>query len=360
MPYTWFTFERLGVLDWFAEAACPKKYSVQFVSTTGKVSQPFYFFETIEHPCSTTWQVRRSDFDRMLLDNARSKGADVRQGTTVRELLTDGGRAVGVRAETGGGRSETIRADAVIDASGRDTFLASKLGWKPARPRPDEDRHLLLLPRCEARPRTRRRGDDGRLHPREGVVLVHPAARRRRQRRRSRRGGLPVPRHARPGSDLLARGGRVHLGCGPPARRHAGGAGPRDRRVQLPRRGDRRRRLLPGRRRILVPRPGLLDRRLHGPQERRDGGGRGAPRSRCRWGDRGELRRLRARHAVGARSVPAARAVVLQPDLQLPGLHPGSPRPPPAAGRRPSSATSSRTWDRCSMRSGTSRPARLR
>jgi flavin-dependent dehydrogenase len=130
MPYTWFTFERLGVLDWFEQAACPKKYSVQFVSTTGKVSQPFYFFETIEHPCSTTWQVLRSDFDRMLLDNARAKGADVRQGTTVRELLMEGDRAVGVRVQGAGGGSETFRADAVIDASGRDTFLASKLGWK--------------------------------------------------------------------------------------------------------------------------------------------------------------------------------------------------------------------------------------
>ena len=25
MPYTWFTFNRLGVLDWFEQAACPKK-----------------------------------------------------------------------------------------------------------------------------------------------------------------------------------------------------------------------------------------------------------------------------------------------------------------------------------------------
>ena len=130
MPYTWFTFERLGVLDWFEQAACPKKYSVQFVSTSGKVSQPFYFFETIEHPCSTTWQVRRSDFDRMLLDNARAKGADVRQGTAARELLMDADRAIGVRADVTGSGSETFHADAVIDASGRDTFLASKLGWK--------------------------------------------------------------------------------------------------------------------------------------------------------------------------------------------------------------------------------------
>ena len=130
MPYTWFTFERLGVLDWFEKAACPQKHSVQFVSTTGQVSQPFYFFETIKHPCATTWQVRRSDFDRMLLDNARARGVEVRQGTAVRELLMDGGRAVGVRAGAAGGGSATFRAGAVIDASGRDAFVASKLGWK--------------------------------------------------------------------------------------------------------------------------------------------------------------------------------------------------------------------------------------
>ena len=134
MPYTWFTFERLGVLDWFPTAACPKKYSVQFVSTTGKVSQPFYFFETIKHDCATTWQVLRSDFDRMMLDNARTKGVEVRQGVAVRDLLTQGGRAVGVRGDIQGGGSETFRADAVVDASGRDTLLASKMGWKKRDP----------------------------------------------------------------------------------------------------------------------------------------------------------------------------------------------------------------------------------
>ena len=130
MPYTWFTFERLGVLDWFEQAACPKKHSVQFVSTTGKVSQPFYFFETIKHPCATTWQVRRSDFDRMMLDNARTHGADVHQGVAIREALMDGARIVGVRGDAADGEPKTFHADAVIDASGRDTFLASKLGWK--------------------------------------------------------------------------------------------------------------------------------------------------------------------------------------------------------------------------------------
>ena len=130
MPYTWFTFERLGVLDWFSMVACPKKYSVQFVSTTGKVSQPFYFFETIKHKCSTTWQVVRSDFDRMMLENACAKGVEVVQGVAVRDVITQNGRAVGVRADVKGGGTKIFRADAIADASGRDTLLASKLGWK--------------------------------------------------------------------------------------------------------------------------------------------------------------------------------------------------------------------------------------
>ena len=134
MPYTWFTFERLGVLDWFNKNGCPQKHSVQFVSTSGKVSQPFYFFETIKHDCATTWQVKRSDFDRMLLDNAKAKGADIFQGVTVREPLLDGTRLIGVSAITPDGNTETFHANAIIDATGRDSFLASRFGWKQRDP----------------------------------------------------------------------------------------------------------------------------------------------------------------------------------------------------------------------------------
>ncbi len=129
MPYTWFTFERLGVLDWFRTAACPQKRSVQFVSATGHVSQPFYFFETIKHECATTWQVLRSDFDQMMLDNAATHGVEVHHGVAVRDVVTDNGRIVGVRTNTES-KDETHRAKVVIDATGRDTLLASKFGWK--------------------------------------------------------------------------------------------------------------------------------------------------------------------------------------------------------------------------------------
>ena len=134
MPYTWFTFERLGVLDWFEKAGCPTKHSVQFVSTSGKVSDPFYFFQTIKHPSATTWQVLRSDFDQMMLSNASAKGVEVRHGVTVRDVVTEGDRVVGVRAHQKDGSTEVLHARAVVDATGRDALLASKLGHKKRDP----------------------------------------------------------------------------------------------------------------------------------------------------------------------------------------------------------------------------------
>jgi flavin-dependent dehydrogenase len=131
IPYTWFTLNRLGVVDWLRKSACPKKYSVQFVSITGKVSQPFYFFQTIKHECAQTWQVWRSEFDQMLLDNAVSKGVTLRQHVSVRDVLMEGTRVVGVRADTKDGqKGEEIRAKVVVDASGRDSLLSRKFGWK--------------------------------------------------------------------------------------------------------------------------------------------------------------------------------------------------------------------------------------
>ena len=55
MPFCYFTLERLGVVDKLMESACPRKYCVQFVRQDGSLSQPFYFFQHMDHPASTTW-----------------------------------------------------------------------------------------------------------------------------------------------------------------------------------------------------------------------------------------------------------------------------------------------------------------
>lgn len=134
MPETYWTFERLGVLDKLKTSRFPEKYSVQFYSRSGKGSNPFYFFETNPHESSMTWQVLRSEFDQMLLDNAGEKGAEVRRGVSVREVRFDGDRAVGVVAGAAGGKLEEFGAKVVVDATGQSALIARRLNIKTTEP----------------------------------------------------------------------------------------------------------------------------------------------------------------------------------------------------------------------------------
>ena len=97
MPGTYTTLERLGVLDKMKSSFFPKKYSVQFYSRRGNASRPFYFFENDPHERSTTWQVLRSEFDELLLENAQEKGTEVFQQVSVLDIIFEDSRAVGVQ-----------------------------------------------------------------------------------------------------------------------------------------------------------------------------------------------------------------------------------------------------------------------
>ena len=94
MPHTYGMFERLGMLKKLEATNFPRKQSVQFVNATGADSQPFYFPRWRNHPSSTTWQVPRDEFDKMMLDNAREHGAEVIEGVKVSRVLFDGERAI--------------------------------------------------------------------------------------------------------------------------------------------------------------------------------------------------------------------------------------------------------------------------
>src|SRR5215471_13684235 len=78
LPFTFQPLQRLGLIEKMRQSAFVKKYSVQFVSPNGKASQPFYFFTRYDRDTvAQTWQVLRSEFDLMLMENAREKGAQV-------------------------------------------------------------------------------------------------------------------------------------------------------------------------------------------------------------------------------------------------------------------------------------------
>lgn len=135
MPGTYWTLKRLGVLEKMKASAFPKKYSVQFYSRSGRASAPFYFFENDDHESSKTWQVLRSEFDKMLLDNAEEKGVEVRQGVSVLEILFEEEKAVGVRVKLPDKSIEEFRANVIVDASGQSALVSRQLQISEVEPK---------------------------------------------------------------------------------------------------------------------------------------------------------------------------------------------------------------------------------
>lgn len=135
LPFTYEPLRRLGLIDRLRQSAFIKKYSVQFISPSGKASQPFYFFNRYDRDTvAQTWQVLRSEFDQMLLHRAREQGADVREETSVTGLLRENGRVVGVRAREATGRETEIRALITLDCTGKEAFAAVRNHWRERDP----------------------------------------------------------------------------------------------------------------------------------------------------------------------------------------------------------------------------------
>ena len=130
IPYTYFPLERIGMIERMKKSHFPSKYSVQFVGRSGNLSQPFYFFEHLKHEAACTWQVLRSEFDQMLMDNAREKGVEVLEETKVTETIDENGTVTGVRAKAKDEGTLEFRAPITIDASGRDSLSMLRNNWR--------------------------------------------------------------------------------------------------------------------------------------------------------------------------------------------------------------------------------------
>jgi flavin-dependent dehydrogenase len=135
LPFTHHPLKRLGLVDRMKKSDFVKKFSVQFVSPSGQASQPFYFSTRYAPELAQTWQVLRSEFDQLLLENAREKGAEVFEETTVRELIQEEGKTVGVRAQNKSGETLEFRAPMTLDCSGRDAVGPTRLNWRVREPK---------------------------------------------------------------------------------------------------------------------------------------------------------------------------------------------------------------------------------
>lgn len=128
--------EKLGVAGQ-VKAIAMEKWGAEFISPWhAQKTQTFEFADAWDKSMPMAYQVRRSEFDEILIRNTARKGAEVIEGCKVDEVtfLPDGQGAI-VAAEHDDGSRSTWAARYVVDASGRDTFLGSRFKTKARNPR---------------------------------------------------------------------------------------------------------------------------------------------------------------------------------------------------------------------------------
>src|SRR5688572_3103304 len=121
-------FERLGVAAEVERIGMPK-FGAEFVSPWHKKAVTLDFALAVDRSFASAYQVRRSEFDQILFNNAARKGARALEGcrVTAVEFNADGAM---VSARLEDGAEQRWQTQFVVDASGRDTFLASRMGIK--------------------------------------------------------------------------------------------------------------------------------------------------------------------------------------------------------------------------------------
>ncbi len=117
---------RIGVWDAMHEAGFLKKHGAEFTVADGTTRVRNEFRKGLIPDCGYAFQVERAKFDQLLMERAEAAGCRIFQETRANaaEQDEDGWRIDAVRAD--GGAFE-IRSGWVLDASGRESFLAKQL-----------------------------------------------------------------------------------------------------------------------------------------------------------------------------------------------------------------------------------------
>ncbi len=136
LPANLALLDQLGVGEQVRAIGMPK-WGAEFVSPWhANKTQTFAFADAWDKSMPMAYQVRRSEFDHILLRNAATRGATVVEGCTVRDVQFDhGGAGATVSAAHDDGAGSTWKARYVVDASGRDTFLGGRFKTKHRNPK---------------------------------------------------------------------------------------------------------------------------------------------------------------------------------------------------------------------------------
>ncbi|MEK8031517.1 NAD(P)/FAD-dependent oxidoreductase [Ideonella sp. DXS29W] len=125
-------FDQLGIREEVERIGMPK-WGIEFVSPDHAHQSFLEFGDAWDKSMPYSWQVRRSELDELMFRHAGRCGAETLEGCRIRnvEFDAEGAHVIG-RCDDGSERH--WRAAFVVDASGRDTLLASQMGAKRKMP----------------------------------------------------------------------------------------------------------------------------------------------------------------------------------------------------------------------------------
>ena len=136
LPYNLPLLDRLGVRGQI-ETSAQHKHGIEFVSPFHGKSVRYEFANAWDKRFPYAFQVRRSSFDHILLQNAAAKGAEVVEECRVTGVMFPENDHPRVSALKKDGTIQQWSAGFIVDASGRDTLLATQMGAKERNPRND-------------------------------------------------------------------------------------------------------------------------------------------------------------------------------------------------------------------------------
>jgi len=130
LPFCYSLFKELGLLEELKKRFV-RKPGVRFIDSDGAQRTTWCFNRVINDESFLSFQVTRTEFDQLLLNNSRKNGADVCEQTRVVDINLDNADGmVEVKAVGPDGETQTHQAKFIVDASGRNSFIATKKGWR--------------------------------------------------------------------------------------------------------------------------------------------------------------------------------------------------------------------------------------
>ncbi|HEY3668631.1 MAG TPA: NAD(P)/FAD-dependent oxidoreductase [Polyangiaceae bacterium] len=130
LPCSMPLIEQLGAMPRLLAADFLPKHAAEFVTADGSLRRRYAFADGLVPGASSAFEVDRSEFDKLLLDNAGDNGVDVRQGMQVVRFDLDSARGVDVVARAEDGSETPFHAQMLIDATGQSSMLAGRLGLR--------------------------------------------------------------------------------------------------------------------------------------------------------------------------------------------------------------------------------------